>query len=197
MPYNKRTHAILPAIVLIAGAAVVLAAAPFAAADGVAVSGFDMAVSGSGDLKLPDVDFRAEWTMLGSWTVNGGDDGAQGVHVVYTQPGVAAAYRETGEFPDGAVLIKELLSASTEDLTTGNVSYADDVEGWFLMVKDAANRYPGNALWGDGWGWGFFGADDPARLVTTDYVEECKSCHIPARATDWIYTRAYPVLRAD
>ena len=193
---KTKMRAIVPAAILAAGIAAAFAPAPFAAADGAMVSGFDLAVGEAGDLTLPDVDFRAEWTMLGSWTVNG-DDGADGIHVVYTQPGVAAAFRETGVFPDGAVLIKELLSGATEDLTTGNISYAGEVEGWFVMVKDSAGRYPGNTLWGDGWGWGFFEANDPGTLVTTDYVAECKSCHIPARATDWIYTRAYPVLRSD
>ncbi|MEO1028101.1 MAG: cytochrome P460 family protein, partial [Pseudomonadota bacterium] len=62
------------------------------------------------------------------------------------------------------------------------------------MVKDKEGRYPDSALWGDGWGWGFFGADDPGKLVTTDYKLECKSCHVPAKDTDWIYTRAYPAL---
>lgn len=172
------------------------AAVSFAADDHVMVSGFDAAVTGSGDIVLPNVDFRADWTMLGSWAVNGGDDGgAKGLHVVYTQPGVAAIFRATGEFPDGAVLIKELLSANTEDLTTGTVSYASNVDGWFVMVKDSTNRYPGNALWGDGWGWGFFAGDNPQTLVTADYRSECKGCHIPAQATDWIYTRAYPVLQ--
>ena len=195
---KTRIGSIVTAAISVAAVAGGLVAASFAAeGDGMA-SGFDLAVSDSGGLMLPDVDFRAEWTMLGSWNVNGGDNGAsKGIHVVYTQPGVAAAYRQTGEFPDGAVIIKELLSAATEDLTTGNISYASQVEGWFVMVKDSSGRYPGNALWGDGWGWGYFGADNPRALVTTDYAEECKACHVPAQATDWIYTQGYPVLQSN
>ena len=107
------------------------------------------------------------------------------------------SYRASGIFPDGTVLVKELRSAGTEDLTTGRVSYATDLEGWFVMVKDSADRYPRNPLWGDGWGWGFFAASDPGSLVTTDYEGECLSCHVPAQETDWIYTRAYPALRRD
>jgi len=157
-------------------------------------SGFDFVVDEAGVIKLPEEDFRAKWTMLGAWTVNG-EDGAEGTHTVYAQPGVAEAYRETGAFPDGAVLVKELRSATTEDLTTGNVSYAADLQGWFVMVKDTEGRFPDNGLWGDGWGWAYFGADDPKALVTKDYALECKGCHIPARDTDWIYTRAYPALK--
>ncbi len=176
--------------------AAVLAAATLASAQDAApvVSGFDVAVDENGAIMLPDLPFRTDWTMLGSWSVNG-EDGAEGMHIVYTQPGVAEAYRATGAFPDGTVLVKELRSAGTEDLTTGRVSYATDLEGWFVMVKDSSDRYPDNPLWGDGWGWGFFAADAPGTLVTQDYAEECKSCHVPAQATDWVYVRAYPALR--
>ena len=79
-------------------------------------------------------------------------------------------------------------------MTTGRVSWAAAVEGWFIMVKDAEGRFPGNPLWGDGWGWALFYADDPVNSVTRSYKDECLECHIPARDDDWIYTRGYPVL---
>ena len=163
---------------------------------GVAVSGFDVAVDADGQIKLPDQSFRTNWVQLGSWTVNG-EDGAEGMHIVYTQPGVAESYQATGAFPDGAVLVKELRGANIEDLTTGRVSYASELQGWFVMVKDAGDRYPGNPLWGDGWGWGFFEAASPGTLITEDYEAECISCHVPAQDTDWIYTRGYPALATD
>ncbi len=173
--------------------AVVLCTAAVAE-NSVVPDGFDVAVTPEGAVALPQVDFRADWTVLGAWSIDG-DEGAEGLHVVYTQPGVAQTYRETGAFPDGAVLIKELLSAQTETLTTGTASYAADVSGWFVMVKDSTNRFPDNPLWGDGWGWGFFSAEAPANLVTQSYKTECKTCHVPARKTDWVYIRAYPVLK--
>ena len=39
------------------------------------------------------------------------------------------AYRETGAFPVGAVIVKELFATATEDMTTGRVSHAHEVEG--------------------------------------------------------------------
>jgi len=182
---------------ILAATLVVAAAVSVSAQDGPAIeSGFDIAVNADGTLKLPDVSFRTDWSLLGSWTVNG-EDGAEGMHIVYTQPGVVEAYRQTGAFPDGAVLVKELRGASTEDLTTGNVSYASELQGWFVMVKDTTNRFPDNKLWGKGWGWGFFEAGAPQTLVTQDYEGECLACHVPAEATDWVYTRAYPVLHTN
>lgn len=151
------------------------------------------AVSGSGDIRLPEVNFRANWPVLGGWTVLG-EAAADGMHVVYTQPGVIEAYLETGTFPDGAVLVKELLSAQTEEMTTGTVARGDQVQGWFVMVKDTQGRFDGNPLWGDGWGWAFFNADAPTRTVTTNYQDDCVACHVPAETTDWIYTQGYPVL---
>ena len=166
-------------------------------------SGYAIAVDETGSIRLPEADFRAHWTLLGSWIVGGGDvvddvEGSSGVHQTYTQPGVVEAYRQTGEFPDGTVLVKELLAAGTQSMTTGVISHATVPEGWFVMVKDTEGRFgggPNAGLWGDGWGWAFFAPDDPQTAVTTDYESECISCHVPARDTDWIYVWGYPVLK--
>ena len=105
------------------------------------------------------------------------------------------AYRETGVFPDGAVIVKELFATATGDMTTGRVSHAHEVEGWFVMIKDAKGRFPGHGLWGSGWGWALFYADDPSTTITEDYEAECIACHIPAEGTDWIYVDGYPGLK--
>jgi hypothetical protein len=92
-------------------------------------------------------------------------------------------------------------------MTTGTVSHADKLRGWFVMVKDSRGRYPGNSTWGDGWGWGWFDAANPSTpsrslpfpgggvAASLDYRENCKSCHLPAHATDWIYVEGYPPLK--
>lgn len=178
--------------------AVAVAAWPSTAED--IIDGYALAVDKTGAIRVPDVDYRATWSLLGTWVVAGGDEvdgaaGAAGMHVVYTQPGVIEHYRKTGQFPDGAVLVKELLKAKTGAMTTGIVSHATEIEGWFVMIKDTKNRFPGNKLWGDGWGWAFFGADNPTGTTTEDFKAECLECHVPARQTDWIYVYGYPALR--
>ncbi len=179
--------------ILAAALAVAAIAAGGALAGDVEPDGFEIAVGEGGSIHLPKVDFRASWTMLGAWSV-AGKEGAEGMHVVYTQPEAVRHYRETGVFPDGAVLVKELLAAATEEMTTGIVSYATDTTGWFVMVKSAESRFPDNPLWGDGWGWAYFDPADKTATVTTDYDAECKTCHVPAEDTDWVYMRGYPVL---
>jgi hypothetical protein len=47
--------------------------------------------------------------------------------------------------------VKEVFEAATGQMTTGMVGHAETLKGWFVMVKDSKGRYPGNALWGDGW----------------------------------------------
>ena len=70
-----------------------------------------------------------------------------------------------------------------------------DIKIWFVMIKDSKGRFPGNDLWGDGWGWALFEAKEPARNVATDYKTDCKLCHVPAKKDDWVYIRGYPVLK--
>jgi Cytochrome P460 len=76
----------------------------------------------------------------------------------------------------------------------------DRADGWAFKAsmggqpKDNAGRFPGNKLWGDGWGWSWFDATNPQKTTSTDYTTDCQSCHEPARQSDWIYTRGYPVL---
>jgi hypothetical protein len=156
---------------------------------------FSPHVDGSGRISLPG-GFR-DWRFLGTWSIAGEEQGggAAGFHNVYTQPATVAAYRATGRFPDGAVLVKELFKTRTGDYTTGRVSHAAEVKGWFVMVKDATGRFPGNPLWGKGWGWSLFKAAEPGKTVTTDYQTDCLGCHVPAENTDWIYVEGYPILK--
>lgn len=148
-----------------------------------------------------------EWPTLGTWTHTKVVDGQPVIHeyhVVYTQPETIKYYRKKGQFPDGAVLVKELLNAETMSMTTGPaVGHATTIKGWFVMVRDTKGRYKQSSLWGDGWGWSLFNADDPTRTVSKDYKMDCIACHIPARelapknavdADKWIYSFGYPVL---
>lgn len=152
---------------------------------------FSPYVDGDGDINVPG-DYHS-WPYLGTWAI-AGEGEAEGFHNVYTQPETIEAFRRTGEFPDGAVLVKELLETQSGDMTTGHVSWAGKTTGWFIMIKDTQGRFEGNGLWGDGWGWALFNADDPATPVTEDYKAECIPCHVPAEKDDWVYIRGYPAL---
>jgi hypothetical protein len=151
-------------------------------------------VSDKGNLRVP-ADYRTAYQMLGTWAI-AKDDGAgsKQLHVVYASPGAITAYHKNGHFPDGTVLVKEVFNTTTKVMTTGTVSSAGALAGWFVMVKDNVDRFPGNKLWGDGWGWSWFDATNPEKTTSTDYKTDCQACHVPARQSDWIYTDGYPVL---
>ena len=155
---------------------------------------FSAHVSATGDIHLPK-DFRIKMAHLGSWFVPEG--GASGFHDVYTEASTIEAYRETGQFPDGATLVKELRGAQTGHYTTGaNVGFAvDAVKQWFVMIKDTQGRFSDNPLWGEGWGWALFNPQEPLKNIATNYRTDCLACHIPAKATDWVYIEAYPTLK--
>ena len=152
-------------------------------------------VDAAGKLRVPQ-DYRTTYQSLGSWAIAGDEGrGSKEVHVVLASPGSIEAFRRDGHFPDGTVLVKEIFNAATKELTTGTVSRADQLKGWFVMVRDSAGRHQGNALWGDGWGWSWFDAADPSKSKSANYMFECKSCHVPAQASDWVYVDGYPALK--
>jgi hypothetical protein len=151
-------------------------------------------VDAAGNLRVPG-DYRTTYQSLGSWAVAADQgQGAKELHVVYASPGTIAAYRRDGRFADGAVLVKEVFHAATAQMTTGTVSRAESLKGWFVMVKGGDGRYAGNKLWGDGWGWSWFDAANPSKTTSTDYKTDCLPCHVPAQASDWVYVGGYPPL---
>jgi Cytochrome P460 len=151
-------------------------------------------VDASGNIKVP-TDYRTTYQYLGTWAVASDQDkGSKELHIVYASPGTVDAFRTSGHFPDGTVLVKEVYHTATGSMTTGTVSRTGALEGWFVMIRDSKDTHPGNKLWGNGWGWSWFNADNPAKTTSTDFSANCLPCHIPAKSTDWIYTQGYPVL---
>ncbi|MCU7918883.1 MAG: cytochrome P460 family protein [Candidatus Thiodiazotropha sp. (ex Epidulcina cf. delphinae)] len=127
-----------------------------------AADSFSPNVDSEGNISLPD-DFWRNMVHLGSWFVPEG--GASGFHDVYTEVETVDAYRRTGQFPDGA-----------------------------RLVKDTKDRFGNNPVWGDGWGWALFKTDQPKRNVATDYKSDCLGCHTPVKVRDWVYVEGYPTL---
>ena len=148
-----------------------------------------------GSLHVPS-RYRADYEFLGTWAIAAEKGVGSGeLHNVYASPGAIAGYRTSRHFPDGTVLVKEVYETSTAPMTTGTVSHARTLKGWFVMVKDSNNSHPGNSLWGNGWAWSWFDAGNPTKTTSTDYKKDCLPCHVPAQATDWIYTAGYPALK--
>jgi len=155
-------------------------------------NGFDL-VDKTGNIRKP-ADYRDLYQLLGTYTVL--DPKGNQMHVTYATPGTAEYYRKNGKFLDGAVLVKEVFGTEHAQLTTGDSHWATGTKVWFVKIKDDKNRFPQNALWGDGWGWFLFKADAPDKQVATDYKKDCLGCHVPAKSTDWTYVQGFPVLNS-
>ncbi len=195
----KITHAACCALAAVAAVGLALLSSAADGQTGLRMSRPDgkleAVVDAQGYLHVPS-SYRAAYEFLGTWAIAAAKGiGSSEMHSVYATPGTMAAYHKSSHFPEGTVLIKEVYETSTAPMTTGTVSHAQTLKGWFVMVKDSKNSHPGNMLWGDGWGWSWFDAGNPMKTTSTNYKTDCLSCHVPAKATDWIYTSGYPALK--
>jgi hypothetical protein len=182
-------------IALVAVACVAAAYAQMRTAEIAVAQTAEGVVDAEGNLRVP-ADYRTAYQFLGIWAVaNDKGKGSKEIHIVFASPGTVAAYRKDGHFADGFLLVKEVFETATGEMTTGTVSHPQDLKGWFVMVRDSKNSHPGNKLWGDGWGWSWFDQGNPLKTSSTDYKVDCQPCHVPARASDWVYVNGYPPLK--
>ena len=141
-----RIPALLLLIAPVLCAAALMSLAPGGPAGAAADSGTGAIADAEGALRVP-ADYRSAYQYLGTWAVAADPgEGSKQLHNVYASPGAVAAFRANGHFPDGAILVKEVYATATGPMTTGTVSHADTLAGWFVMVKDSKNSHPQQAL---------------------------------------------------
>jgi len=154
-------------------------------------NGLDL-VDKDGNIRRP-ADVRDTYQALGTFSVvdlNGNTE----LHYTYASPGTAEYYRKNGKFAEGTVLVKEVFATDHGQMTTGEAHWAAGTKVWFVMIKD--EKGSGNPLWGYGWRWALFKSDAPDKQVSTDFKKDCRGCHVPAKATEWVYVQGYPVLKS-
>lgn len=102
------------------------------------------------------------------------------IHHLYANPKAVAGYK-SGKFPDGAIVVFDLLEAKSADnaVTEG----ARKVVG--VMHKDA-RRFAATG----GWGFeGFGGGDRTNRVVRDNAANACFACHAPQKDHDYVFSR--------
>ena len=154
-----------------------------------------VAFNRTGELVRP-TGYR-KWIYVGTpltpHDMNNGKAAFPEFHSVYIDPEAYSDYEKTGEFPDGTVLIKELVSVGTKQATSGNGYFMGEFTGLEVLMKDQ-QRFkdePGN--------WGFFSFGHEYPLKATARIQptaNCNSCHGGAANDDYVFTQYYPVLRA-
>ena len=150
-----------------------------------------------GQLERP-TGFR-EWVYVGTpVTPNDLNDGKAAFpehHNVYIDPVSWAHWKKTGEFREGTILMKELVSVGSKAAVSGNGYFQGDFIGLEATIKSKKHfpDEPGN------WAYYSFSTPDHKTLATEAKpfpAESCNSCHAAGAADDWVFTQYYPVLRA-
>jgi len=183
---------LIPLFLIVAGVALLTTTPAEAAGKGGGAPSFD----GQGQLIMP-VNYR-QWVFVGAPVtpneLNNGKAAFPEFHNVYINPAAFAAYRKTGRFPDGTVLVKELASVGAKSAASGNGYFPGDFIGVAAAVKDGKRfaKEPGH------WGYFSFMGDDGKALSKAKALPtaSCNACHQQNAAEDWVFTQYYPVLRA-
>lgn len=148
-----------------------------------------------GSLNRP-IGYR-EWVYVGTPLtpneLNGGEAPFPEFHSVYINRKGWDAYRSTGKFPDGTVLIKELVSVGSKQASSGNGYFMGEFIGLEAAVKDS-RRFPKEPGY---WAYFSFGHSYPlAKATKAQKIETCAACHQKLAAEDFVFSQYYPVLRA-
>jgi tetratricopeptide (TPR) repeat protein len=137
-----------------------------------------------------------EWVFVGSSLGLRYDEGNKQperleYNNVYIDPAAYRAYKETGEFPQGAVLILEHAVGEEKKEPGLRGSFQKKFTGLSAAVKDK-DRFA------DGWAYFSF-SDGPGKTKTKAQPAKkaaCYDCHREKGAEDHVFTQFYPVLKA-
>jgi hypothetical protein len=150
----------------------------------------------NGQLLRPDVSYR-EWVYIGTPLtpneLNPPEAPFPEFHNVYIHPSDFDHWKRTGTFPDGTVIIKELVLVGTTQAVSGKGYFMGEFAGLEATIKDS-KRFkdePGN------WAYFSFGHSYPLADTAQAFpAAACNACHAASAADDFVFTQFYPVLRA-
>jgi hypothetical protein len=149
----------------------------------------------NGELERP-TGYR-EWIYVGTpVTPNDMNDGKAAfpeLHNVYIDPKSWKHWKNKGEFRDGTIIIKELVSVGSKSAVSGKGYFMGDFIGLEATIKSKKHfkDEPGN------WAYFSFSSADHKTLSKTAKAfpsTSCNSCHAGAAADDFVFTQYYPVL---
>lgn len=151
----------------------------------------------NGELVRP-TGFR-EWIYVGTPVtpndMNNGKAAFPEHHNVYIDPESWAHWKDTGEFRDGTILMKELVSVGSKAAVSGAGYFQGDFIGLEATIKSKKHfpNEPGN--------WAYYSFSTPDHKTLTETATalpaaSCNACHDASAADDFVFTQYYPVLRA-
>ena len=102
-----------------------------------------------------------------------------GIHHIYANPNALQGYR-SGVFPEGSVIVYDLLETRTEaGVTSEGATRRVDV-----MVKDS-RRYPSSG----GWSFASYAGGDPAKAAPAQVTGKCFECHGKQKDHDYVFSQ--------
>ncbi len=126
-------------------------------------------------------DYR-HWTHVKSMVIHEGHplhSSFGGIHRIYANKPALVGY-QTGTFPEGSIIIFDLLAISDSD----NSITEKDRKVLGVMMKDS-ERF----LETSGWGFEGFGSGDANNTVVGDnYKEACYQCHTSQQEKDYVFS---------
>lgn len=137
----------------------------------------------SGQVKYPE-GYRS-WQHVKSMVILQGhplENPFAGIHHVYANQRAVEGLR-TGEYPEGAVLVFDLLEAKQE----GNAIQEGRRKLIGVMERNAS-RFSATG----GWGFEGFAADSKTQRLVSDGGVSCFSCHQGAQATGYVFSSLRP-----
>ena len=127
-----------------------------------------------------------DWHHVKSMVINPGHglyEAFGGVHHLYANKAAVQGYK-TGKWPDGAVIVFDLLEAKSADnaVTEGNRKVVG-------VMHRNAKKYQATG----GWGYeGFKGDSKTERAVGTNAATACHQCHIAQKDSSYIFSKLRP-----
>lgn len=153
-------------------------------------------MNSTGELLQP-VGYR-EWIFVGAPVtpndLNKGKASFPEFHSVYIDPASWAHWKKTGEFRQGTILVKELISVGSKEAASGKGYFMGEFIGLEATIKSAKlfPKEPGN--------WGYFSFTNPDQTIkptaSIQDAKTCNECHESHADHDWVFTQYYPVLRS-
>ena len=135
------------------------------------------------DPEVPYPDGYRFWPHVKSMVIEQGHplfESFGGIHHIYANSTALRGY-QSGKFPDGAVIVFDLLEAQRAD----NAISEGKRKVLGVMYKDA-QKYAATG----GWGFeGFAGGDPANRAVGDKAATACFSCHTPQKDHDYVFSR--------
>ena len=140
-----------------------------------------------------------EWIYVGTPVtpndMNNGKAAFPEHHNVYIDPKSWKHWKKTGEFREGTILMKELVSVGSKAAVSGQGYFMGEFVGLEATIKSKKHfpDEPGN------WAYYSFSSKDHKTLADKAKpfpTKSCNGCHAGAAADDFVFTQYYPVLSA-